>query len=442
VSANGERTVIPSARRLMTSLRDMGYDCPAAIADLIDNSIDADADAVRIDLVHRGEDSWIRIADDGIGMTARELDEAMRYGSAATYSPRALGAFGLGLKTASLSQCRRLTVAARSTPRAPIEIRRWDLDHVARQDAWVLGRLTPRQCPEHLIEPLLECSGTVVLWERLDRVLGYSRPDGSAAARGLESLAAEVAEHLAMVFHRFLAGEAPRRRRVRITVDGVRLTAWDPFARSEAMTQALPRLTVPLSHAGSRFRIPVRPYVLPTQIHFSSPEAHAAAAGPKRWNRQQGLYIYRNGRMIQSGGWNRLRTTDEHSKLARVALDIPPGADAAFGTSVSKMSVILPSGIRGELRALLAGVVTRAQEAYRQRIRLVPASSGEPFAEEPASTAGRWSLNDHWPVIATTLERELGDQPQTLRRVLLALANAQPWSTPDAEAEAGRDRTR
>jgi histidine kinase/DNA gyrase B/HSP90-like ATPase len=433
VSANGDRTVIPSARRLMTSLRDMGYDCPAAIADLVDNSIDADADAVEIDLVHLGEDSWIRIADDGMGMTARELDEAMRYGSAGSYSPRALGSFGLGLKTASLSQCRRLTVAARSTPRARIEIRRWDLDHVARQDAWVLERLTPSQCPEHLIEPLLGSCGTVVLWEHLDRVLGYRRPNGAAAARGLESLTSEVAEHLAMAFHRFLAGEGPRRRRVRITVDGIRLKPWDPFARSEPLTQTLPRLTVPLTHGGRRFRIPVRPYVLPTQIHFSSPEAHAAAAGPQRWNRQQGLYIYRNGRMIQSGGWNRLRTTDEHSKLARVALDIPPGADAAFGTSVSKMSVILPTAIRGELQALLSGVVTRAQDAYRQRIRLVPTDSEELPREGSQDAGGGWSLNDHWPVIMSILERELGEQPEILRRVLVALANAEPG--PDERTE-------
>jgi hypothetical protein len=418
----------------MTSLRDMGYDCPAAVADLVDNSIDADADSVEIDLKHRGEDSWMRVADDGIGMTARELDEAMRYGSTKSYSPRALGSFGLGLKTASLSQCRRLTVAARSTPRARIEIRRWDLDQVTRHDAWVLERLTPRQCPDHLTDPLIGRSGTVVLWDRLDRVLGYSRPEGAVAARGLDTLANEVSEHLEMVFHRFLAGEGPGRRRVRLALDGARLKPWDPFARSEPMTVSLPRITVPLDHGGQRVRIPVRPHVLPTQIHFSSPEAHARAAGPKKWNRQQGLYIYRNGRLLQSGGWNRLRTMDEHSKLARVALDIPPGAEDAFGTSVSKMSVILPAGIRGELRTLLSGVVTRAQEAYRQRIKLVESSPGyERDEPDHHPLEPGWSLSDHWPRIAAILERELEDQPETLRRVLLALANADT-ATPPAES--------
>lgn len=416
--------MIPSARRLMTSLRDIGYDCPAAVADLVDNSIDADARRVDIDLAHRGESSYVRIADDGIGMTALELDEAMRYGSAQLYGGEALGRFGLGLKTASLSQCRRLTVAARSTPRAQVEIRRWDLDTVARDDTWALERLTPSQCPEYLTEPLAGRSGTVVLWEQLDRILGYRRPDGAAAAKGLEALAEDIREHLAMVFHRFLAGEAPRRRRVRLALNGEELLSWDPFARAEDATRELPRASVSLEHAGRRLRVAVRPYVLPTQIQFSSAEAHLAAAGPKRWNRQQGLYIYRNGRLIQAGGWNRLRTMDEHSKLARVALDIPSGADSPFGTSVSKMSVTLPREIRAELGTLLSGVVAEAQSAYRQRMRVVP----EPDAPRPDRIAHP-SVADvaaHWSLITEVLERELADRPQVLRRVLVALANVDP----------------
>lgn len=221
------------------------------------------------------------------------------------------------------------------------------------------------------------------------------------------------------------------RRRLRMLVAGVPLQPWDPFARSEPRTEALPRITIPLDHGGRRVRIPVRPYVLPAQIHFSSPEAHARAAGPKRWNRQQGLYIYRNGRLLQSGGWNRLRTMDEHSKLARVALDIPPEADGAFATSVSKMSVILPAGIRPEMRTLLSGVVTRAQEAYRQRVQLVePSPADGAGAPDHRRGSQGWSLADDWPLIASVLERELRGQPETLRRVMLALANADREAAP------------
>lgn len=412
--------MIPSARRLMESLRDIGYELPAAVADLIDNSLDANADHVDIDLRHDRDGGWIRIADDGDGMTERQLDEAMRYGSAREYDRGDLGHFGLGLKTASLSQCRRLTVATRSSVKGRIRIRRWDLDHIARTDAWSLERLTARESPAALVEPLVGTTGTVVLWGKLDRVLGARRPGGEAAERRLEQAAEELAEHLAMVFHRFLAGEtagAP----LTLRLQGARLEAWDPFARTEALTQVLAQQALVLEHAGAVHDVLVQPYLLPAQHHFSSPAAHAGAAGPQRWNRQQGLYVYRRDRLIQSGGWSRLRTLDEHAKLARIAVDIPAEADDAFRTNVSKMSVGLPDAIRPSLRALVAGVVAHAQDAYRTRVRLVP----EATQDSRGPTVG-----DQWPEITAALERVLGHDPELLDRALVALANIRPPEHP------------
>src|SRR5919197_1351086 len=182
-------TLIPSARRLMDSLRDIGYDFPGAIADLIDNSIDAGAQRVDVTLCFKGEASFIRIADDGVGMTERTVDEAMRYGTDRGYDAHELGRFGLGLKTASLSQCRRLTVATKTTANGRIQIRRWDLDEIRKSDTWELERLLPSECPRYLIDPIRGKRGTVVLWERLDRILAYARPEGEFAARGLETMA-------------------------------------------------------------------------------------------------------------------------------------------------------------------------------------------------------------------------------------------------------------
>ncbi|HKP90074.1 MAG TPA: ATP-binding protein [Thermoleophilaceae bacterium] len=417
----------------MASLRDIGYDTPAAVADLVDNSIDADARNVDITLTREGRSSWIRVADDGIGMTARELDEAMRYGSRREYARHHLGHFGLGLKTASLSQCRRLTVMSKTTPRGRIEGRCWDLDHVAARDSWELERVTPRGCPAHASEPLRIRPGTVVLWERLDRVLSYARPDGAAAMRAIDQLEEDVGRHLGMVFHRFLAGELGRgRARLQITLNDQVVEPWDPFARGESATQTLEAQTVLLRHGGRSHRVRVRPYILPPQIQFSSSEAHAEAAGPRRWNRQQGLYIYRRDRLIQSGGWNRLRTLDEHSKLARIALDIPQAAEPAFQINVSKMSVVLPTDLRPALAAVAAGVVAEAQEAYRQRVRLVDSDRG---ARDPSASVEAGSLvGDGWSTIVEVLREELHDQPETLRRVLTALANAHTRRTASASA--------
>lgn len=437
------RLIIPSARRLMGSLRDMGYDTPSAIADLVDNSIDADARNVEITITTAGAGSWIRVADDGKGMSGRRLEEAMRYGSSREYDAEDLGAFGLGLKTASLSQCRRLTVATRSSVRGRIEVRRWDLDRVARSDAWELERLTPRSCPPHLLERLTDGPGTVVLWERLDRILEYAQPDGRAAMARLEAIGADIREHLEMVFHRFLSGELRRgRSRIAVTLDGTWLEPWDPFARTEPATQELPRQWLPIRHGGRTHRIGIRPYVLPNQVQFSSPEAHLLAAGPRRWNRQQGLYIYRRDRLIQSGGWNRLRTMDEHSKLARVAVNIPPAADAAFRTNVSKMSVTLPPEIRPTLRTMLSGVVGRAQDAYRQRMQLVPPATELAERDEvPMVDEREWRLGDHWTMVVEVLESELRDQPEVLHRVLARLAST-PAPSASRREVAGHQRVR
>lgn len=424
-------TVIPSAARLMTSLRDIGYDLPSAVADLVDNSIDAGASTVAIDVCRKGERSFIRIADNGRGMTERVLDEAMRYGSRRSYGGRDLGKFGLGLKTASLSQCRRLTVATKTTAASRIRIRRWDLDEVRTRDAWELERLVPSECPRYLVDPIRDEPGTVVLWEKLDRILAYARPEGEYAVRALEAMSEAIAEHLSMVFHRFLAGDTSDGRKLAIVFNGGSLEPWDPFARGERGTRKLAEQRLLVEHAGATYVVPVRPYVLPGQVQFSSLEAHAAAAGPRKWNRQQGFYIYRGDRMIQSGGWNRLRTMDEHSKLARIAIDVPAELEQLFQINVAKMRLVVPDEVRPQLRALAAGVVNMAQEAYRRRLRLVSSNSDSVGPQEESGFEPEgWTLGELWPVIADVIARELHDHPELLDRVLVALANARPRESP------------
>ncbi len=377
-------TVIPSARRLMESLRDIGYELPAAVADLVDNSLDAEATQVDITIAFKGTRSWLRIADNGRGMTAARLNEAMRYGTERDYAEAELGKFGLGMKTASLSQCRQLTVATRTNPdRREIEVRRWDIDRVKETDTWELARLSTQECRPHHIAPLQDHAGTVVVWELLDRVLAYRLPDGVAAEHGLTSLAREVEEHLAMVFHRFLSGQARRSLPLTITINGNPVPAWDPFARDEPQTCRLDRRTLNLHHEGRSHTITVQPYILPNQTQFSTTRAWEAASGPRKWNRQQGFYIYREDRMIQSGGWNRLRTLDEHTKLARIAVDIPRAVDTAFEINVSKMRVIIPAELREPLKAIASTVANRAQAVYRQRDGQHPRRGSRPTPPVP-----------------------------------------------------------
>jgi hypothetical protein len=368
--------VIPSARRLINSLRDLGYDFVHAIADLVDNSIAAKATRVAIDMKWAGPDSWVRVSDNGRGMTGTNITEAMRFGAERDYEVDDLGKFGLGLKTASLSQCRTLTVASRCDgSQRRIEVRRWDLDRVEKSNKWEIEILGSDEKTETLLQPLEENTGTVVLWESLERVLKYKVAWGENAKNGLYRLAEQLDQHLGMVFHRFLNGEARRKKKLAIAVNGTPIEPWDPFARGEKNTESFPaqEFEVPSSHGRGAVRY--QPFVLPTKDKFSNVRAFEKMSGPEKWNRQQGFYIYRADRMIQSGGWCRMRTADEHTKLARSAIDFFPDLDSAFEINIAKFRVTLPLELREKLEAPVERLVRRARTVYSGEKSLSPSSS-------------------------------------------------------------------
>ena len=191
-----------------------------------------------------------------------------------------------------------------------------------------------------------------------------------------------IADHLAMVFHRFLAGETSSRRRLTILFNGDRLEPWDPFARTEPATRKLAEQRLAIEHGGATHTVVVRPYVLPSQVAVLQLRGARRAAGPKKWNRQQGFYIYRGDRMIQSGGWNRLRTTDEHSKLARIAIDVPDRARGPLPDQRREDARFTPRRCfdPGSEHSPPASC-TVAQDAYRHRLRLVTETNGGPSAD-------------------------------------------------------------
>lgn len=377
--------VIPSAKRLIHSLRDIGYDFKHAVADIVDNSIAAKASQVAIDMKFNGEDSWLRIADNGTGMSGTTITEAMRFGTERGYEADELGKFGLGLKTASLSQCFRFTVASRidrNTRR--IEVRQWDLEHVESTNRWEIIDVPASDRPDKLIKPLQNSTGTVVLWEQLDRVLGYKIPWGDHARKGFFRLAEELDLHLGMVFHRFLSGEARRRKKLKITINDTTVEAWDPFARSEKATISLPGQEFEITSNGGPGLVAYRPYILPPRERFSSLKEFERLAGPGKWNYQQGFYIYRADRMIQSGGWSHMRTSDEHTKLARVALEFMPDLDSAFDLNVAKARVNLPASLKQQLKSHIEQLVKQARKAYAPPTK--PSTSGP--SRTPSHTLG------------------------------------------------------
>ena len=360
--------LIPSAKRLIRSLRDIGYEFIDAVADIVDNSVEAEATVIKITLQFDGEDSYLLIADNGQGMGPKEIQEALRFGSNRRYDDSDdLGRYGLGLKTASLSQCERVTVSARrGEERVRINSYCWDLDHIESTNRWEIIKIESEDLREEVRKHLKDTTGTVVTWERLGRLLGYKYPSGEYARKQAAFMVESLNIHLGMVFHRFLAGEVTGKR-IAIYLNDTRVIPWDPYSRGEKHTQKLDQIFVPIDFEGQIHGVRLQPYILPPQALYSSPKAHMHASGPGKWNRQQGLYIYRSNRIIQAGGWSGLRTSDEHTKLARIAMFIPSQLDELFQVNVAKKHATLPRELRTILLEKFAPITQRAQEVYRER---------------------------------------------------------------------------
>jgi hypothetical protein len=356
----------------MEALRAFGYSPEAALADLIDNSITALAREVSLRFHWDESDSWISVQDDGEGMDLPRLIEAMRPGTTNPREERSvddLGRFGLGLKTASLSQARSLTVL--SKPKGgQVEIRRWDLDHVGRARQWHLlhgGSSTAELLAEQVLG---SDSGTVVLWEKLDRVLETTGSQGPSAEDRFLDIAETVEHHLAMVYHRFLRGPG----RIRITINDREIEGWDPFLSEHPSTQRL----MPEDHPAFGSVVGVTPFVLPHHSKLQ-PDEHQKAGGPSGWNAHQGFFVYRNRRLLVPGSWLGLGfRKEEHYKLARIQIDIPNSMDEQWSIDVKKSSARPPGLLRDDLKRIAKLTRKRAVEVYRHRGKTVARTPGQP----------------------------------------------------------------
>lgn len=354
----------PKPAVLIESLRSVGYSLSTAIADIIDNSIAAKARNVELHFTWAGRDSQIAIVDDGDGMTEAELSEAMVPGSKHPMEERApgdLGRFGLGLKTASFSQCRCLTVITRTSRTTPA-VRCWNLDHVKQVKQWRLLKEAPPEAAAWLETMRKRGKGTLVFWSQLDRLAGGENT-GDAAAHNLFNNAIDaVSQHLAMVFHRFIED-----RELRLIVNGSPIEAWNPFLEAHAATYRTP--VERIQHGDTV--VEYRGHVLPHRDRLTDAE-FAAATGPLGWNAQQGFYIYRNRRLLVSGDWLRLGrpnawTKEEHYRLARIRLDITNRRDADWQLDVKKSTAIPPNPLRARLTDLAAELRSRARSVFAHR---------------------------------------------------------------------------
>ena len=364
----------PHPAGTIESLRSLGYSTEAAVADLVDNSIAAEARQVDVNFTWDGRESWVSVSDDGHGMTEAELVIAMTVagrGPGVTRTAQDLGRFGMGLKTASFSQARKLIVTS-AAPGQARATRAWDLDLVRRTEQWRLIRgADPPDAA--VLDNCWPGQGTVVLWRHLHRfdIPGLTESDAAAQRHFYEEIR-RVETHLGMVFGRFLIGQ----RSLRVYVNGNPVQPWDPFLQNARFVQRLPVEEIPISGHGIR----IAGFVLP-HLRYLSDEEALLAAGPNGWLEQQGFYVYRRDRLILAGDWLGIRGFRKEDKyiLARLAVDIPAELDPEWSIDVRKSAAVPPLAARTHLQRIGAAARRSAAAVLSQRGRVTAREHGADF---------------------------------------------------------------
>jgi len=360
----------PDPSRLIHGLRDTGYDFYTAAADIIDNSVSADANIINI-LIEITSDGrkFVYFGDDGHGMDEDGLHNAMRYGAQIREDLASLGKFGLGLKTASSSVCLKYSLISRTNLSSPLYKLTWDLEHVSDVNNWEMVDEPVSVDEQEVFEELCGNSGTLVVWSRCDRLLSkvYEEPGGTKEQAAIRYISNKLIEHCALIFHKYLNPSETGYRTIKIIVNGIEVEYWNPFY-PECSEQVLPvKLTVlPIQREdGTIHNATVKAWILPHAKDMSKEDNKKFA---RISNRGQGFYIHREGRVIHYGGYLGLwRSDDPHWSLLRIEFDFDHQLDEAFSVDVKKSRILLDPALEDALKELLNPAHKEADRRYRRK---------------------------------------------------------------------------
>jgi len=333
---------IPQAEFLMGAMRSMGYSFEAAIADIIDNSISAEAKNIQIKFPSNPANCYVSILDDGNGMNQETLFDAMKYGSNSCELERVendLGRFGLGLKSASLSQCKILTVVSKKNEKKSAY--QWNYDVILDRKEWLVAELDESEIsllPE--IEELdMNNSGTLVIWQSFD-ILEKSSGD---VFFSLKDFKVKIVDYLSLIFHRYLNGEADKK--LNLKVNSLKIKGLDPFLEKHKKTNIRQEFDLAIKDTqGVERHVVVQPYVLPYQKDLSKEDLELLG-GITNLRTKQGFYIYRNKRLIIWGTWFGI-SRSELTKNARIRVDIPNTLDDIWSIDIKKQNASIPKSIK------------------------------------------------------------------------------------------------
>ncbi|MFJ7729615.1 ATP-binding protein [Neobacillus sp. NPDC097160] len=406
--------VQPIVSNFIKSLRDIGYTFEVAVADVLDNSITAKANNIQIVCIPNTS-TIFTILDNGIGMSNSELIDAMRLSANDPDSPREgsdLGKFGLGLKTASFSQCKDLTVLTKKD--GIVSIKQWDLEYISRENEWLL--ITPdiykyKNIP--LFEDFMNLeSGTLVVWRGIDTFTEADIPQKLDVLRS----------HLSLVFHCFLEGIVPGKNTLKISVNGQMLEPFNPFNPKHIATQQLVSEKIKYNTS----EITVQPYILPHHSKLSQQEFDKYAT-KEGYTKSQGFYLYRAHRLLIHGTWWGMHRTNDAHKLVRIKIDIPNNQDHDWGIDIKKSSANPVSEIKRDLKRIIQQVTVKGSRPFTGRGKKIEDKTTTRFWELIADNKEiHFAINREHPIIKNLEDTLREDQHHLLNVILMGLESYLP----------------
>lgn len=403
---------IPEARLLLTSLRSVGYNEETAIADIIDNCISAQAH--KIEIKFDWDKKRIIISDDGLGMTEKELIENMRIGSSDPSKIRDsndLGRFGMGMKTAAFSLGKKLTVVTKSN--SIVSNASWDLDQIP-EIGWKL--IIQDESDIREFSSLLGEKGTAVVIEHLDRLIDIE--DARKAKNKFYRIASKTEKHLALTFHRFIEED-----NLLMTLNGNPIKAWNPFVLENSATQELSEESI-FSNNGIA-EVVIQPYVLPHKTKFTDEDAYQAAGGSKGWNYHQGVYVYRNRRLIICGTWFDYIKKEPAYNLARIKVDITAASDDDWKIDIKKSTASLPSYVREPMERAIDLCTEASARVYNSRGSYTRSGTNAPnldYVWEQRKKNGRYSFHiNRKHSLLNNVKKQLDEQGKSVLSAYLTL---------------------
>lgn len=387
----------PNPKSTINSYRSFGYNLSTAISDIVDNSISANANEIRLEYKWNGQDSFISICDNGTGMNQNELVLAMTPGSKDPEEERSekdLGRFGMGLKTASFSQCKRLTCITKRESYATIK-RCWDIDYINAKNEWQLIDYVSDHSFLEKIEN--QKSGTLVLWEKLDRIVGNAETSNESVKNAFYAEMIAVKHHLSLVFHKFIES-----KRITIYFQNEAIDSYNPFLLN---FNPKPEMGQPEIFGN----VEITYFILPHMSEIGKTD-YENSGGSLGWFNAQGFYIYRGDRLLVAGDWLGIEKKRDYSKLARIMVNLTNANDFNWHLDIKKSTATPPIEIRRELSRIAKIAIMKSAKIYNWRGQKTFSHSGiinhEPLWTDEKTREGikKYKINRKHPIIKSLLE--------------------------------------